>query len=811
MGQIVKGKKKGRPSKADLALRAAAGAEPTPPRDIRRSLRRRSLRYNIDFDDYQVDDDDDDEEDEEEERRREKKLKLVLKLPHQARVEIAEPVPSRTRRVAHAPPISASSSEYGEGNKPFKKRKMDGDDAGDEDEDEDDNDDEINNGCDDDDDDNDGDYQHKGRKPELKEHDSLPGTPSDRPSGVPLPEKKFLELILDKLQKKDVYGVYAEPVDPEELPDYHDIIEHPMDFATVRKKLANGSYSTLKQFESDVLLICANAMQYNAPETIYFKQARSIQELARKKFQRLRNEIERSDKELKSEQKVNSNSAKKSIKKPIGRTIQEPVGSDFSSGATLAMAGDIHNGSNTKQNQPSFTEGVPDVRSSLIDNSLEKTEDIYSGKGLPMKFGKKSFPFDENRRATYNISNQPHIRSESIFTTFDGENKQLVAVGLHSDHSYARSLARFAATLGPVAWKVASKRIEEALPAGFKFGCGWVGEYEPLPTPVLLIENRNKGQPAFASNSSTTILREKNEIHTNQIPPNWEGKKAALFGFRVTNNRVTATDKQQNPLPRNFAETENKNLKQVELNSPPSADKRTVNFAAEKQLSNVPDVEMLSKSTNGAVASPNGKPVTNSCDSNRMINSSPKDFLPNQSTGAGTYFPHGNEHGLTDPVQLMRKSAEKSQAQQKSLNNSRVDNSFQRRNDSSNNAATAAARAWMSIGSNSPKNQISAHSLYNPSREIHSQIPSFRGEFPAVTTNFPQLVQKGNEVPFQVRQMGFPQVVNWQGLTPHSQAKQKQESLPPDLNIGYQTSGSPVRQPSGVILDSQQPDLALQL
>lgn len=85
--------------------------------------------------------------------------------------------------------------------------------------------------------------------------------------------------------RKDTYGVYAEPVDPEEvsriyfesvgstflfgilvcfefnffrlskfllilqLPDYHDVIEHPMDFATVRKKLANGSYSTLEQFE----------------------------------------------------------------------------------------------------------------------------------------------------------------------------------------------------------------------------------------------------------------------------------------------------------------------------------------------------------------------------------------------------------------------------------------------------------------------------------------------------------------------------------------------------------------------------------
>lgn len=34
-----------------------------------------------------------------------------------------------------------------------------------------------------------------------------------------------------------------------QLPDYHDVIEHPMDFATVRKKLANGAYPTLEQLE----------------------------------------------------------------------------------------------------------------------------------------------------------------------------------------------------------------------------------------------------------------------------------------------------------------------------------------------------------------------------------------------------------------------------------------------------------------------------------------------------------------------------------------------------------------------------------
>lgn len=50
------------------------------------------------------------------------------------------------------------------------------------------------------------------------------------------------------------------------------------------------------------------------------------------------------------------------------------------------------------------------------------------GKSLPSKVGKKPYVFDENRRATYNISSQPVITSESIFTTFEGEIKQFVAV-----------------------------------------------------------------------------------------------------------------------------------------------------------------------------------------------------------------------------------------------------------------------------------------------------------------------------------------------------------------------------------------------
>lgn len=135
MGQIVKKKKKGRPSKADLAkLRNSAGNTSAPDREPRRSLRRRNVRYTFHFDDY-LDDDELFEEFEEDEdaSRREKKLKFLVKLPNGSKENNTELIPSRTQRVSHAPTASQSSSENG---KPSKKRKVDADAEGDEDEEE---------------------------------------------------------------------------------------------------------------------------------------------------------------------------------------------------------------------------------------------------------------------------------------------------------------------------------------------------------------------------------------------------------------------------------------------------------------------------------------------------------------------------------------------------------------------------------------------------------------------------------------------------------------------------------------------------
>ncbi|PSR95595.1 Bromodomain and PHD finger-containing protein [Actinidia chinensis var. chinensis] len=890
MNQIVKRKKKGRPSKADLARRAAAAAAAeTPESDGRRRLRRRNGTYNIDIDDVI------DEEDDENERRREKKLKLLLKGG-------GESSPSRTRRVAHVPAASGSSSEYGDGDNPLKKRKIDGDD-------------EIQgeiNGGDENEIENEDDEVRRRKTGSMAAY-SFPETPSDPQLGLPLPDKKSLDLILDKLQKKDTYGVYAEPVDPEELPDYHDVIDHPMDFATVRKKLGNGSYSTLEQFESDVFLICSNAMQYNAPDTIYYKQAHTIEELAKKKFQRLRIDTEHYEKELKSEQKPRSNSlAKRQIKMPMSRTTQEPFGSDLLSGAILATAGVFRSGSNAIHaggfDRVTNMDGPVVGNTPLVDNSLDKADDLQ-GRGLLSRFVRKPVVHDENRRATYNISNQPVVGSESIFTTFEGEIKQLVTVGLHADHSYARSLARFSTTLGAVAWNVASRRIEQALPAGFKFGRGWVGEYEPLSTPILMLENCSPKEPNLLSNSDTRkddkTLNTTVPVQDNLVTfPNLEGK-SSLFGATETKRTAsltvsalvptkdqsvnganlegkqpffsggskpttTASANYQQQIPQSRNNNPGKvAVRQVLLNcSPISAGQNTNSFVTEKKILtdlDVPASRNVSGNRNllqsvpfkqpenlggNAGGLPNGKVASNNLDRNRTIASS-SDNNPNQMVMASTYFPHGQEQGLRDPVQLMRILAENAQKLQKPLNHPPVDNPSvmpsvpSSRRDDSYNAASTAARTWMSIGTegskaaaentNIHKNQNSVDSLYNSNTQLHPRVPQFRGDSPVSGIHFQPAknsfpfqafvappVRLGNEAQFQNRPMYFPQSVPadlsrfqmqspWQGLNPHHQPRNKQESLPPDLNIGVQSSGSPVRQSSGVLVDSQQPDLALQL
>ncbi|XP_038997091.1 uncharacterized protein LOC120121867 isoform X2 [Hibiscus syriacus] len=356
-------------------------------------------------------------------------------------------------------------------------------------------------------------------------------------SGPPtaLPDKKLLLYILDRLQKKDTYGVFSEPVDPEELPDYHDVIEHPMDFGTIRKKLSNGVYATLEQFEKDVFLICSNAMQYNAPDTIYFRQARSIQELAKKNFNNLRQDSDDNEAEPKVIRR--GRPPTKNFKKTPGRPSLERAATEFSSDATLATSQENTLCSNHDTGKVSLASDKSNI-ADLSGKICGSRNDVYSGsftenksdrndEGSVMKHSEKHFVLDENRRNTYNMHHSSSAREASVLNTFDGERKQLLTVGVYVEHGYTRSLARFAASLGTVAWKIASKKIQECLPAGVNFGPGWVVENDipaqrPLQHPLLSFPPGQQTSSLLCS-----VRRNSCSATESYIPETREDKKPA--------------------------------------------------------------------------------------------------------------------------------------------------------------------------------------------------------------------------------------------------------------------------------------------
>ncbi|KZV29528.1 hypothetical protein F511_00806 [Dorcoceras hygrometricum] len=877
MGQIVRRKKRGRPAKVDPGGRGSPPSE----REPRRSNRRRSVKYMFELDDYF------DElglfEDEEDQQRREKELKLLLKVENKStgggvQPESAGPKPGRPgRRLNH--PASPSSSISSDVDLPSKKRKMN---EGIDDE---------NGDASDEDDCNDELVEVRERKPELKSKILAPG-PQTRaaPLGLPLPDKKTLELVLNIIQKKDIYGVFAEPVDPEELPDYHGVIKNPMDFGTVRNKLNNGLYTTLEQIESDVYLICSNAMQYNAPDTIYYKQARGMHELAKRRFYELSLNSRSSEKESKYEQSIRSSSIlNRKVKKPFTWTMQEPAGFDFSCGPTLGAATDIHHVSNALlavgSSRTCSVDRLTERNSFLNDNNFDKGEASLPGNSSLSKVGRKLQAHEEDRRATYDVSlTHPLTSSESLFSTFEGESKQLVPVGAYAEYSYARSLARFAAALGPVAWKISSKRIEQALPQEVKYGRGWVGEYEPLSTPVLMLENCTVLEPPFFSKklrndsrkfdktpavsiSSKEIggtmpfLENPHSVGPGKIrpasapitfpmkaQPDRENVSEVKASFFLAPCSKPSTSGNLNRHHENSGSNNTESEKQVELNGPPIFNKSVVDFIGQGQISKRSEVEVsrsiftsrnVNVTSSGSVKQPdskevfvgglpNGKIVGDRINSNTVACSS-----STLAKGVG-YYHQEQGQGLSDPVHLMRMLAEKAQNQQKSLYPSSTDAarllSTDPNRDNLNNTITAVSHALRSVGAggfrpigendNLFKNQH-ANFLNISTRDMHSQGSRYREESPASVIHYrpdrnnsplnvfvsqggPQPMRIRNDMHFQNQPMAFPP------FPPNS--KQMLDSLPPDLNVGFQSPGSPGKNPSsGGLIESQQPDLALQL
>ena len=82
-------------------------------------------------------------------------------------------------------------------------------------------------------------------------------------------EKNAKKLISMLWKVKDA-DLFYKPVDPIELglPTYFDVVKHPMDFSTIKRKLSNFSYTNFNEFCNDMNLVFDNCYLFNGRESL---------------------------------------------------------------------------------------------------------------------------------------------------------------------------------------------------------------------------------------------------------------------------------------------------------------------------------------------------------------------------------------------------------------------------------------------------------------------------------------------------------------------------------------------------------------
>ncbi|XP_006640725.1 bromodomain-containing protein 3 isoform X7 [Lepisosteus oculatus] len=119
--------------------------------------------------------------------------------------------------------------------------------------------------------------QHAGKKGKLNEH------------------LKYCDSILKEMLSKK-HAAYAwpfyKPVDAEalELHDYHEIIKHPMDLSTVKKKMDSREYQDAQGFAADIRLMFSNCYKYNPPDHEVVAMARKLQDVFEMRFAKMPDE-----------------------------------------------------------------------------------------------------------------------------------------------------------------------------------------------------------------------------------------------------------------------------------------------------------------------------------------------------------------------------------------------------------------------------------------------------------------------------------------------------------------------------------------
>lgn len=133
----------------------------------------------------------------------------------------------------------------------------------------------------------------RGRPP------NVPRDGRERPPSLLERFKSRCDEVLDRLIKKDHYNIFLEPVNTDDVVGYLDIIKCPMDFTTMRNKLARQQYRSLGEFRKDLDLIWSNCLLFNGkePTNVFSKKAIELRRLTERLIVNTRQQLEK-DKEF---------------------------------------------------------------------------------------------------------------------------------------------------------------------------------------------------------------------------------------------------------------------------------------------------------------------------------------------------------------------------------------------------------------------------------------------------------------------------------------------------------------------------------
>lgn len=100
--------------------------------------------------------------------------------------------------------------------------------------------------------------------------------------------------LVKSLMKRSQGVHFSRPVEWKKmgLTDYPKLIKEPMDLGTVAERVGKSYYTRLEQFANDVRLVWKNAFIFNAPDSLYFKAAKTLSDVFEKRVEELEKEIE---------------------------------------------------------------------------------------------------------------------------------------------------------------------------------------------------------------------------------------------------------------------------------------------------------------------------------------------------------------------------------------------------------------------------------------------------------------------------------------------------------------------------------------